>query len=420
MLEVLFPKAHTRYSSLPLLGSVLDDFATWLSEQGYKSSTLRVELRTVPRLDRSLRRRGAKHLADITPEMLDRCRAAARRRDHMEGGIVRSLHRYLEAKAILELSASPPLSSSPTTTQLAAYQAHLIDVRGLTYNTIRNHLMSVAAFLAHLDYDATPSTLITITASDVEAFIRRSGERLSRGSLQHVAGHLRGFLRFLATSGAGPVGLDTQVDTPRLYRFEQLPRSLPWEMVQRFLQSIDRTSTLGLRDYAMFSLIASYGLRVSEVAGLTLDQIHWRAGRILIRPPKTANALVLPLTDAAGTAVMDYLQEGRPHVAHREVFLRARAPIGPLGPTAVTMAFEKRAKWSQLDIPFFGAHCIRHSYAVHLLRQGTPLKTIGDLLGHRTAEATCMYLRLATEDLREVALSVPRVGGAHADEEVQP
>src|SRR5712691_9564620 len=65
------------------------------------------------------------------------------------------------------------------------------------------------------------------------------------------------------------------------------------------------------------------------------------------------------------------------------------------------------SKRSGLAIPFQGAHCLRHSYAVHLLRSGISLKTIGDLLGHRTLESTCVYLRLAVEDLRDVALDLP-------------
>jgi integrase len=62
---------------------------------------------------------------------------------------------------------------------------------------------------------------------------------------------------------------------------------------------------------------------------------------------------------------------------------------------------------SGIDIPFQGPHCLRHSLAVRLLKNGTPLKTIGDILGHRTAESTSVYLRLATGDLREVSLPVP-------------
>jgi site-specific recombinase XerD len=87
-----------------------------------------------------------------------------------------------------------------------------------------------------------------------------------------------------------------------------------------------------------------------------------------------------------------------------------------LQPTAVAEVFQTWVRRSGLPIPFQGPHCLRHSYAVHLLRRGIPLKTLGDLLGHRTAESTCVYLRLATRDLRRVPLSLPRRGA----QETQP
>ena len=98
---------------------------------------------------------------------------------------------------------------------------------------------------------------------------------------------------------------------------------------------------------------------------------------------------------------------GAPPRSYRELFLRCRTPAGVLKPTAVTEAFQAWSKRSGLAIPFRGAHCVRHSYAVHLLRSGLSLKTIGDLLGHRTLESTCVYLRLAVDDLRDVALPLP-------------
>jgi len=76
-------------------------------------------------------------------------------------------------------------------------------------------------------------------------------------------------------------------------------------------------------------------------------------------------------------------------------------------PSPADEAFQYLVWKSGLSIPFQGPHCLRHSFAVHLLKNGTPLKTIGDILGHRAAESTSMYLRLATRDLREVALEVP-------------
>jgi integrase len=163
----------------------------------------------------------------------------------------------------------------------------------------------------------------------------------------------------------------------------------------------------------MLLLIATYGLRCCEVVALALDDIHWRQRRIQVPQRKTGSVLFLPLKDEVGAALESYLRQARPASPRREIFLRARAPSGPLKPTAVSNAFEWWAKKSKLGIPYKGAHCLRHSYAVNLLRRGTPLKTIGDILGHRMAESTCMYLGLALEDLRAVALPVP---GTELDE----
>jgi integrase/recombinase XerD len=71
-----------------------------------------------------------------------------------------------------------------------------------------------------------------------------------------------------------------------------------------------------------------------------------------------------------------------------------------------------------LNIASQGVHCLRHSYAIHLLRSGLPLKTISDLLGHRTLESTCVYLRLATEDLRDVPLNLPAGACTKVENEV--
>jgi len=79
----------------------------------------------------------------------------------------------------------------------------------------------------------------------------------------------------------------------------------------------------------------------------------------------------------------------------------------PIKRQTVGYAFRNRVQRSALDVRFRGVHCLRHSYAVRLLRQGVSLKDIGDLLGHRSAESTCVYLRLNVDDLREVALPLP-------------
>ena len=156
----------------------------------------------------------------------------------------------------------------------------------------------------------------------------------------HDIAALRGFLRFLATDGRAPTGMDRQIDTPRLYRLEQLPRALPWETVCTLLQSLDTASPIGLRDYAMFLLIATYGLRASEVVAISLDDIHWRQGILRIHQRKTSSPLELPLTNEVLSALVKHLKRTPPPAPYRRVFLRMRAPMGVLKPTAVTEAFQ--------------------------------------------------------------------------------
>jgi integrase/recombinase XerD len=417
MLTELFPRMHRRFSSLPILGSVVDGFAEWLFQQGYPQVPVRRHIRVTRRIDLALGQRGVQRLSEVTASDL-RASCPADSQDDVDlAAAVRCLSRYLEERGLLAAVSEAPSRSRAL---LSVYAEYLRGVRGFARSTLASHLRSATQLLERLDYETTPSRLSVLSGKDLEEFLRVAGEHQGRGSLQHVVAHLRGFLRFLASRGEAPPGLETQIDTPRLYRFEQLPRALPWETVRAFLRAIDRTAPMGLRDYAMFVLIATYGLRTCEVAALKLDDIEWRARQIHIAQRKGGSLLSLPLTDEAGAALVGYLRRGRPKLACREVFLRCRAPAGVIKPTAVTEAFQGWSRRSGLKIPFQGPHCLRHSYAVHLLRQGIPLKTIGDVLGHRSAEATCMYLRLSIEDLRDVALALPEEVDVSRPQEVEP
>jgi site-specific recombinase XerD len=316
--------------------------------------------------------------------------------------LVRSLVGYLDGRGLL-------VHTAPTAHEqiVGAYRGYLHRVRDLADATAAQHGSTASEFLTFLDFDGDHAVLQRVTPRQIESFVRSAGARLRRSSLQHTVARLRSFLRFLASRGEIARGLDASIDTPRLYRGEQLPRSLPWPIVQAFLAAIDRSTPKGRRDYAMFVLIATYGLRTSEVAALRLDDIEWRARRLRVSRPKTETPAILPLSDEVGASLLDYLRRGRQALPQREIFLRYRSPAGPITAKTVTNAFKDWARRSELAIPFQGPHCLRHSLAVHLLRQGTSLKAIGDLLGHRTSEATCVYLRLNVDDLRDAALEVP-------------
>lgn len=406
MLKTLCPVSFRRYSSLAILGPIADGFTTWLVEHRYGHTYTRQRIWLLPYIEAVLIRRGIRHLNEIGQADLVVCRKSLRRRFPYLTGTTCALGAYLQVQNLLRPTEQKVIGAKAR--YLAAYARYLKTVRGAAASTIQQNSYTASEFLAHLQIEQYPGRLKTLTINDLEAFVKKISPRLTRASLQRIAARLRSYLRFLAVTGEIPHGLDRQIDTPRVYQEEQLPRALPWETVRTFLHSIDRSSSVGLRDFTIFLLMATYGLRASDVVALTLDDVHWRAGKISISQRKTGTVLELPLTDGVGTALHRYLKKVPPPPPFRQIFLRVKAPIGTLKTTAISTAFRVWSRRGRLEIPWRGSsHCIRHSYAVFLLRKGTSLKTIGDLLGHRTVESTWTYLRLAIEDLRDVALPVP-------------
>jgi len=237
MLHSLFPKAHRKFLSLPLLGPIADGFDDWLAAHGYTRDSRGYLIRMLKHVDADLRLRQVKDVGSLTHLILHDCWRTLIKTYPSFAGTVRTLERYLAATNRIA-SARPETASSTASILLEEYANYLQEVRGLTSDTIarRRHT-------AHLNKEGI--TLKTIHRSHLESYITRTGKRLGRRSLQHEVSALRVFLRFLAMDGRVPAGLDSQIDTPRLYRLEQLPRALPWETVSALLRSIDRTSAMG-------------------------------------------------------------------------------------------------------------------------------------------------------------------------------
>ena len=404
MLTTLFPNTHARYTSLPVLGSVLEPLCSWLEAGGYPPSAICRRLEAAPFLDQWLRQHQIASLSGHTAEQLRACLPRQKRwTPQIAYALGRSLLQYLTEQGKLE---STPQTASQRL--LVAYRQHLQRRRGFAPSTITRHAVLAGDFLRFLCYDHDERLLLQIQAGDLESFLVQSSQRVGRITMQKVIAILRSFLKFLAASGQIPVGLDRHLESPRQYRGQQLVRALPWEDVLTLLRGIDRSTIKGCRDYAMLLLIATYGLRRSEVASLEMGDIQWRAGVIRVPRPKVGTPLVLPLTEEMGTALLAYLRQRAGKPSERRLFLRVRAPQGPIESTAVSDVFDAWAQHAGVRMPGLGGpHALRHGLAMHLLRQGTPLKTIGDLLGHRSAESTGIYLRLQVEDLRDVALSLP-------------
>jgi len=185
-------------------------------------------------------------------------------------------------------------------------------------------------------------------------------------------------------------------------------------MVRKLISSIDTSSIEGRRDHAILYLMAYYGMRPSEVAALTVDSVDWDNRTLRVDQCKTRSVAILPIDDRTVDVIYRYLL-CRPDGPWEKLFLRVRCPSGPIKAATIGDIYTNRVQRSGLPIQDSSAYSLRHSFAMRLLERGVGVKSIGDLLGHRGMESTCVYLRLHTNALRDVALPMP-YRGRHAVE----
>lgn len=296
---------------------------------------------------------------------------------------------------------------------LSAYTAWMIDLRGLSQATVRKNSHAARVFLEWLGDAARVEKLRELTVLGIDRFLAWRTPKLRRATRHGVVCCLRDFLRFLRDKGYFECDLASAVPRVKRYRFEDVPKAFRPDQVKAVLNHIYKDKTpLGLRDYAITLLLATYGLRAGEIARLRLEDINWKREEFCVIQSKSHLPLRLPLSIEVGNAILRYLRRGRRHSKARQVFLRSRAPQGPFR-TASSLGsmIQRRLRQAAIRVDGRrGTHAFRYAHAVNLLRAQVPLKTIGDLLGHRSPTSTAGYLKLATNDLRSVALEVP--GGA--------
>jgi integrase/recombinase XerD len=287
------------------------------------------------------------------------------------------------------------------------YQRWLQEERGLAVASIEALLWEARHFCDWYIARSDTASFMNLGIRDVDAYFEIRAPGLRRKSLKDVTERLRSLMRHLHRTGRVSADVAPQIIAPMLYAYETIPSVLSLDQIATVLKSARKDqSAIGLRDYAILQLLSTYGLRVGEVTSLRLNDIDWRAETLHIRHSKTGAHSLLPLMEAVGEALINYLQHGRPKTDVREIFIRTRAPYRQM--SGIYSAVRRRMDAAGVKPSGKrGPHIFRHARAASLLRAGVPRKVIGDVLGHRSMEATIPYLKLATEDLRAIALEIP-------------
>jgi integrase len=282
--------------------------------------------------------------------------------------------------------------------------------RGSAARTIAKRVWQLTRF-AEAVGRAGVTDVATITPRHIQEFLVDLSAQAIVTRMTYAT-TLRSFLAWAYTAGLLAVDLRPAVRTPRRFRQRGIRDVLTRSEVARVLVATDCSSATGRRDYAVLILAARYGLRPCDIRQLRLDDFHWRDGILSIHQAKTGRLLTLPLVAEVSDAIIAYLRDGRPATASRHVFVRHRAPFEPFVAGNNLAPIMRRAlQRVGLDQRRGqrGLYLFRHTLANWMLAAGCPIKSIGDVLGHASTDATMEYASIDLAALRRVVISEQEV-----------
>ncbi|MHC4545604.1 MAG: site-specific integrase [Planctomycetota bacterium] len=402
------PKVLKRLHLGPL-GTHMDSFAQTLMMQGYKRNTAKQKIRIVADLSRWLdqQRLSVKDLDEITLNEYLMYKGRRGSIFKIEPPTLRALLEHLRETGVVADSVRVDDDSNRSRIE-SGFAEYLAQERGLKQVTIDNYLSIAGRFLSD-QFGTGPIVLNGLHPNDIVRFILQNTETVSAKRAQLIVISLRSFFRFLYQRGETANDLSPSALTVANWRLSELPKFLEPEQVECLLQSCNQDTLIGQRDYVILLLLARLGLRAGDVVHMTLDDIDWEVGELIVRG-KSHRQERLPLPQDVGEALVRYLRHGRPRCSSRRVFIRIRAPHKGFSSSVAICNIVRRALVrAKLNPAFKGSHLLRHSLATQMLRGGASLAEIGEILRHQRLNTTQIYAKVDLAALR--ALAQPWPGG---------
>ena len=386
-------------------------YCMYLESRGYAPSTQRVYLGCIAHFAHwmhrerlALKRLDEGAVARYITEHLLRCDCPepVRRGVHDNRAALVHLLAILRASGAI---AEPRKPHGQVEAELERFDQYMRQARGLADNT-REQRVAIVRRLLSSQFGSRPVVPARLSPAGVRRFMLDHTDSWSAASMHVIAGALRGYLRFRTSQGDRVQALLAAIPSIANWRLATLPE-VPTEIeIGRLLRSFDQPVPSSRRAYAMVRCLVDLGLRSSEVVGLQLDDIDWQAGTVRLAKLKSRRVDVLPLPCETGRAISSYLVSERPQSASRAVFVRHVAPNDLPIQTGVVQRTVREA-YRRCGLPYTRVHILRHSVASRLLRAGTPLKEIADVLRHRSLDTSAIYTKVDTISLSAVALPWP-------------
>ena len=400
---------HPRKS---VLGPHIITFIPVVSDLGYSPSTIQTQLKLLKCLMWWVEENNVV-TSNIDEGITDRFLIESGRKGAVRRGDNRTLRRFLDHLRTEGVIPYPkPVSNdSPLRPLKSRYEDYLLKERGLSTVAGSRYWPYIRRFLLER-FSNKPMRFCELCPQDIDRFLLRHAHERTPKVAQLIVSAMRSFLRFLFRYGETKRDLSTAVPAVAAWRLSEVPKYIKPKEVESLLESCDRTTSVGRRNYSILLLIARLGLRAGEVVALELGDINWRASELTIR----GKGLIcdhLPLPQSVGEALAVYLKNDRPKCSTRRVFIRMRAPYqGFKNSSTVSTIVRWTVEKSGLNTPSKGAHLLRHSLATSMLRKGASMTEIGELLRHQSPNSTEIYAKVDLEGLRSIVRIWPEKGGA--------
>jgi len=266
----------------------------------------------------------------------------------------------------------------------------------------------VSFFFERITDELNPVSLDELTAECLQSLFLEHIRSQGLSARRTLKSALRSFFKYCYFSKITASDLSLAIPTLHTYKLATVPRAIEESDIQNVFNQIDRETAVGKRDYAITLLLYHYGVRGAQVRALRLTDINWHQLVIHFPACKGGKIVSMPLVAEVAEALIDYLKNSRPSSNEQQLFLTSRAPYRPMMRSSTLSAILYRYQHSaQIALSNYGSHCYRHGFATRALRQGYPLKSIADCLGHRCLQSTTIYTKVDAQSLSDIPLELP-------------
>ena len=274
--------------------------------------------------------------------------------------------------------------------------------KGLAKNSLQSYKRDLIKYHLFIQKRQRLEDIAKVKERNLRAYVRfLNAENMSANSIKRAISCIRTYHKFLLTEGKMDHNPVLSIDTPKVAK--KLPNILTVEEIDKILNFIPRKAPMSMRDIAIFEMMYSCGLRVTELCNFKISNIFWDTEMIRV-DGKGGKQRFVPIGPMARKNLKDYIKNERPLILEKnpnkpQLFLSRNGK--KLTRMMIWILLKKWASIAEINKEI-SPHTLRHSFATHLLEGGADLRSVQEMLGHADISTTQIYTHLDKEHLKEV------------------